>query len=118
MDGKLVITRDGGFTDPNNEASVGSIAGDWTLEYLLSEDGKLRVKLFNKTNYNQLNSATGSASQALISGGFSLIYTTSFDQFSDLFKKSKKKNPKPDNKDSLTPPATVPREENQVPNPE
>jgi len=91
MDGKLIVTRDGGFTDPNNEASIGSIAGDWTLEYLLSNDGKLRIKLFNKTNYNQLNSSsTGGASQALISGGFSLIYTTSFDSLSELFNRKKK----------------------------
>lgn len=92
LDGKLIVTRDGGFTDENNEASVESIAGDWTLEYLLSEDGKLRIKLFNKTNYNQLNSATGSASQALISGGFSLLYTTSFNSLGELFRNPKKKN--------------------------
>ncbi len=91
MEGKLIVTRDGGFTNPNNEATVGSIAGDWTLEYLLSDDGKLRIKLFNKTNYNQLNSSTGSASQALITGGFSLIYTTSFDSLGDLFRNTRKK---------------------------
>lgn len=91
MDGKLVVTRDGGFTDPNNEASVESIAGDWTLEYLLSDDGRLRIKLFNKTNYNQFNSATGSDNQALISGGFSLIYTTSFNSLGELFKRRKPK---------------------------
>jgi acetolactate synthase small subunit len=94
LDGKLIVTRDGGFTNPDNEADLQSIAGDWTLEYLLSSDGKLRVKLFNKTNYNQLNSATGSASQALISAGFSLIYTTSFDNFGDLFKRKDKKSNK------------------------
>ena len=94
MDGKLIVTRDGGFTDPNNETSVESIAGDWTLEYLLSNDGRLRIKLFNKTNYNQLNSTTGSDNQALISGGFSLIYTTSFNSFGDLFKRKKPKKDK------------------------
>ena len=94
LDGKLIVTRDGGFTNPDNDADLQSIAGDWTLEYLLSNDGKLRVKLFNKTNYNQLNSATGSASQALISAGFSLIYTTSFDNFGDLFKRKDKKSNK------------------------
>jgi hypothetical protein len=93
MDGKLIVTRDGGFTDPNNNvASVESIAGDWTLEYLLSEDGKLRIKLFNKTNYNQLNSATGSDSQTLMTGGFSLIYTISFNKFGELFQNKKKQN--------------------------
>ena len=97
MDGKLIVTRDGGFTNPDNVASVSSIAGDWTLEYLLSEDGKLRVKLFNRTNYNQLNSATGSASQTLMSGGFSLIFTTSFDNFGELFENKRKKGKKEKN---------------------
>lgn len=100
MDGKLIVTRDGGFTEPDNEVSVGSIAGDWTLEYLVSEDGKLRVKLFNKTNYNQMNSETGSDSQSLITGGFSLIYTTSFDKLSDLFKKKNKKKESSDTEPS------------------
>ncbi len=102
MEGKLIVTRDGGFTDPDNVASVSSIAGDWTLEYLLSEDGKLRIKLFNRTNYNQLNSATGSASQALLSGGFSLIFTTSFDNFGELFKRQKKKGKKETNTEPTT----------------
>ncbi len=100
LDGRLIVTRDGGFTDPNNQASVESIAGDWTIEYLLSADGKLRIKLFNKTNYNQLNSTTGSDNQALISGGFSLIYTTSFDKLSDLFKKKGKNKDTPDKEPS------------------
>jgi TamB, inner membrane protein subunit of TAM complex len=110
MDGKLIVTRDGGFTDPNNEASVSSIAGDWTLEYLLSEDGKLRIKLFNKTNYNQLNSTTGSASQALLSGGFSLIYTTSFDNFKELFENKKKKDKRKINTEPST--SALKREDN------
>lgn len=111
MDGKLIVTRDGGFTDPNNEASVESIAGDWTLEYLLSDDGRLRVKLFNKTNYNQLNSTTGSDNQALISGGFSLIYTTSFNSFSDLFKRKK---PKKEKKGKETTSSALKPEDNQA----
>ncbi len=100
LDGRLIVTRDGGFTDPSNQASVESIAGDWTIEYLLSADGKLRIKLFNKTNYNQLNSTTGSDNQALVSGGFSLIYTTSFDKLSDLFKKKGKNKDTPNKEPS------------------
>jgi hypothetical protein len=102
MEGKLIVTRDGGFTNPDNVASVESIAGDWTLEYLLSEDGKLRIKLFNRTNYNQLNSATGSASQALMSDGFSLIFTTSFDKLGELFENKRKKGKKEKNTEPTT----------------
>ena len=88
LNGKLVVTRDGGFTDQNNQATLSSITGDWTVEYLLSKDGKLRVKLFKQTNYDQLNSSSG-AGEDLISGGFSLLYTTSFDNVITLFNKNK-----------------------------
>ncbi len=92
MDGKLIITRDGGFTDQNQEATLSSITGDWMVEYLLSQDGKLRIKIFKRTNYDQLSSSTGN-NEELITGGFSLLYTTSFDHIKDLFKKNKNKKP-------------------------
>ena len=94
LDGKLIVTRDGGFTDQNQQATLSSITGDWTVEYLLSQDGKLRVKLFKKTNYDQLSSSTNT-DQDLITGGFSLLYTTSFDNLKELFNK---KSPPPPNK--------------------
>ena len=96
LDGKLIVTRDGGFTDQNQQTTLSSVTGDWTVEYLLSEDGKLRVKLFKRTNYDQLSSST-STDQDLITGGFSLLYTTSFDSIKELF--SKKKKPQPKNTD-------------------
>ncbi|MCB0497941.1 MAG: translocation/assembly module TamB domain-containing protein [Cyclobacteriaceae bacterium] len=88
LDGKLIVTRDGGFTDQNQQATLASITGDWTVEYLLSQDGRLRVKLFKRTNYDQVTSST-STDQDLITGGFSLLYTTSFDSIKELFSKNK-----------------------------
>ena len=76
------------------------MAGDWTVEYLLSKDGKLRVKLFKKTNYNQLNAALGNANQSVNAGGFSLIYTTSFDRIRDIFTGKKKKEKEEKEKES------------------
>lgn len=107
LDGKLIVTRDGGFTDQNQQATLSSVTGDWTVEYLLSQDGKLRVKLFKKTNYDQLSSST-SSDQDLITGGFSLLYTTSFDSVKELFTKKKNKgsdqSPSPDQpRDALKP---------------
>jgi len=114
MDGKLIVTRDGGFTDQNQEATLSSITGDWTVEYLLSQDGRLRIKLFKRTNYDQLSSSTGSNDE-LISGGFSLLYTASFNDLSELFNKNKKsKEKKPSNKtDSKE--AIKPKEEENIP---
>jgi len=92
LDGRLRVTRDGGFTDQAEGASVESILGDWSVEYLLSPDGKLRVKIYNRTNYNTLNPSTQTAQSA----GFSLMHTKSFDQLKEIFKNTRKKNRPPE----------------------
>lgn len=89
LDGRLRVTRDGGFSDQTSGANVASVLGDWSVEYLLSSDGKLRAKIYNKTNYNTLNPNQQSSS---ISAGFSLMHTESFDQIRDIFKKARDKN--------------------------
>lgn len=90
MDGKLIVTRDGGFTDQNQQTTLSSITGDWTVEYLISEDGKLRIKIFKRTNYDQLSSSNNTNDE-LITGGFSLLYTSSFESIKELFTKNKNK---------------------------
>ncbi len=87
--GRLKITRDGGV---QTDSDVGLI-GDWTAEYLLTEDGKLRVKVYNRANYNSYNPAT-KTNEASMTAGFSMMYTESFDTFGELinglrFKKKK-----------------------------
>ncbi len=114
MDGKLIVTRDGGFTDQNQETTLSSITGDWTVEYLLSEDGKLRVKIFKRTNYDQLSSSSGSNDE-LISGGFSLLYTTSFDSIKEIFNKNKSKKSKRDKSPPDTNNAIKPEDDENTP---
>ncbi len=89
LDGRLRVTRDGGFTNQQNKADVNSIAGDWTLEYLLTEDGKFKVKMYNRTNFNPIN--PNEETQNTITTGFSLIHTQSFDEIKELFQKSRSK---------------------------
>ena len=89
LDGRLRVTRDGGFTNQQNKADVNSIAGDWTLEYLLTEDGKFKVKMYNRTNFNPIN--PNQETQNTITTGFSLIHTQSFDEIKELFKRSRAK---------------------------
>jgi TamB, inner membrane protein subunit of TAM complex len=114
MEGKLIVTRDGGFTDQNQDATLSSIAGDWTVEYLLSQDGKLRVKIFKKTNYDQLSSST-STNNELITGGFSLLYTTSFDNLKELFKQKKEKQNKKNKENLNSREAVKPEDELNIP---
>jgi hypothetical protein len=89
LDGRLRITRDGGFTNQANKADVSSIAGDWTLEYLLTDDGKFKVKMYNRTNYNPINPTE--ENQNTVTTGVSIIHTQSFDEIKDLFKRSRDK---------------------------
>ncbi len=112
MDGKLIVTRDGGFTDQNQQTTLSSITGDWTVEYLLSKDGKLRVKIFKRTNYDQLSSSSGSNDE-LMSGGFSLLYTASFESIKDIFNKNKKKEPSQPSAPSEHNKALKPKEEGE-----
>ncbi|MEX2335938.1 MAG: translocation/assembly module TamB domain-containing protein [Fulvivirga sp.] len=83
LDGRLRVTRDGGFT--NQKTDISSVAGDWTLEYLLTPDGKFKAKMYNRTNYNPINPTE--ENQNTITTGFSIIHTQSFNELKELFQK-------------------------------
>ncbi len=95
LDGRLRITRDGGFVNQTKGYDISSVAGDWTVEYLLTTDGKYRVKMFNKTNYNPANANLNSDTS--ITTGLSLLHTQSFNEIKELFAKArdKRKQDKP-----------------------
>jgi len=89
LDGRLRVSRDGRFTNvqDDKQSNFSNIAGEWTIEYLLSPDGKLRLKLYNKNNQNQI--ATGMANPTSTSAGFSLLHTQSFNNIAEIFTKKK-----------------------------
>ena len=89
-EGRLRITRAGNIYADQTNNDVSNIIGDWTLEYLLTPDGKLRAKMYNKFNYN---SYTGSVqNNTTASAGFSLMHTQGFDSFKELFSSKNKKS--------------------------
>ncbi len=89
LDGRLRISRNGSFQNvqATSQANVSNIAGEWTVEYLLGKDGKLRIKLFNKINNNALVSSTTTANTA---AGASLMHVATFNNLKDLFGRKKK----------------------------
>jgi hypothetical protein len=89
LEGRLRVTRDGGFTDAENKADFASIAGDWTVEYSLTPEGKFRVKMFNRTNTNQALTTFNQTSN--FTAGVSLIHTQSFNEVRDIFNASRKR---------------------------
>ena len=88
LDGRLRVSREGGFTNTQNEADPSSLIGDWTVEYLLTPDGKLKLKMYRKQNVNAFNTGLENNSTAGVSG----VWTKSFDSLKDLFTKKKKKD--------------------------
>jgi hypothetical protein len=119
MDGRLRISRDGGFTNVRNEADIGSIAGEWTLEYLITPDGKFRAKMYNRNNYMAMNSASLEHATNT-SAGFSIMHVASFDKLKELFQRARSQSiriqPAEDNEEEqeeITPaPTIIIKEEN------
>ena len=106
LEGRLRVTRDGGITNQVPNSAVPGFIGDWTVEYLLTPDGKLRVKMYNRTNYNVINSNI--TNQSNVTTGFSILYTQSFNELRDLFKKAKEtKENTPANDESVRRPEGV-----------
>jgi hypothetical protein len=105
MNGRLRVTGDGTFNNTSqntaNQPSPSSVTGDWTVDYKLTADGKLRVKMYSRTNYNPILSSV--YNQTAITTGASLIYTQSFNELKDLFRSSReRKNRAPENVDLNT----------------
>lgn len=100
LNGRLRVTRDGTFgnqptsnsSTAGNSGSNFSAAGDWTVDYLLTADGKFKVKMYSRTNVNPVN--TNLNSQNAITTGVSLLYTQSFNELKDLLKSNRNKNRK------------------------
>lgn len=85
FDNRLIINGNLGYRD--RSVSQTNFIGDFDIEYLLSKDGKLRLKA-----YNHFNDAYYYLKSALTTQGIGLIYRKDFDDaFSFLKRKRKKK---------------------------
>ncbi len=91
LNDRFRISRDGGFTYGQNQTSTASLLGEWTLEYWIRPDGRLRVKMYNRNQQSILGQINSFNNTALTtSGGISLLYTRSFNR---LFSNSKRTTP-------------------------
>jgi hypothetical protein len=79
FDGRLRVT---------GQSDSRTMLGDWTLEYMLSKDGKLKIKMFNR--YNQNVVASDMNNNNMITG-VSLMHTQNFSTLKELFSFKKKK---------------------------
>ncbi|MEX2591816.1 MAG: translocation/assembly module TamB domain-containing protein [Anditalea sp.] len=87
LDGRLRVMRDGGFTDFQGNADLNSIAGDWQAEYLLTEDGRYVIRVYNRTNFD--NSLTSLNIKNPNTYGISISQTLLFSSFKELFQNTR-----------------------------
>ncbi|MGY6741507.1 MAG: translocation/assembly module TamB domain-containing protein [Cecembia sp.] len=89
LDGRLRVSRDGGFTDLQGNTDINSIAGDWQAEYLLTEDGRYRMRIYNRNNFNTFTSL--SLARNVATYGVSVSQNLSFNSFGELWDRIRSK---------------------------
>ena len=109
LNGRLRVTRDGTFSNQYRQTdNVSSIAGDWTVDYLLTPDGKFKVKMYSRTNLNQLTTTLGT--QNAVTTGISLLHTQNFNAIREIWQSARKRN---ENNPAIDPLNQEARKENE-----
>ena len=85
FDNRLIINGNLGYRD--RSVSQTTFIGDFDLEYLLTKDGKLRLKA-----YNHFNDAYYYLKSALTTQGVGIIFRKDFDDAFKFLRKKKKRN--------------------------
>ncbi len=88
LDGRLRVTRGGGVStvvEGEQTTGVSGVIGDWSVEYLLTEDGRFRVKAFSRNNQDALGQTTNEQE-----AGASIQFIRSFDDLKELIEVSRK----------------------------
>ncbi len=80
----------GAATTQNNVQNESTIIGDFNAEYKLSDDGRIRLKAFNRTNNNTLITNNSPYTQ-----GVGVFYRVEFDRLRDLWRKIRSESPPP-----------------------
>ena len=97
LNGRLRVTGDGTYFTNSGQtssatASPTNVAGDWTVDYKLTADGKLRIKMYSRTNLNPILNSVNQ--QTALTTGASIIHTQSFNELRELFASSRRQNRK------------------------
>jgi TamB, inner membrane protein subunit of TAM complex len=86
---KLRVSRKGGiFGAKDDVSSTARLVGDWTVEYVLTKDGGLKAKLYNKYIANA--SHMDAEGTTMFLGGGSLLYTKRFNRWRELVRGSER----------------------------
>ncbi len=88
LDGRLRVSGGGLVSQGSSNVSNENFFGDWSVRYILTKDGHLRIKAFSQTKQR---AATNTSANFFRETGVSFQYVNSFNEFSDLMKKSRDK---------------------------
>ncbi|MEQ9405501.1 MAG: translocation/assembly module TamB domain-containing protein [Cyclobacteriaceae bacterium] len=82
LDGRLKVTRGGNFQNEQgtDDKLLDDLVGDWSVEYSLTKDGRLRAKVFRSAN-QQLSTDLGFQNYET---GISLRFVHSFNELKDI----------------------------------
>ena len=95
LDDRLLIDgKFGGGGGSTDEDASRRVVGDLNVEYKLTKDGRIRAKVFNRTNYYDPISRKAPYTQ-----GVGISFRKDFNTFGELFKPSKNKNKEGKEKD-------------------
>ncbi len=87
MDGRLRIVSDNRL---NNQQQGSNYTGEWIVEYLITEDGRYKLKMYNRSTFGNSNIMNTTAN----STGVSISTSRSGNTFWELFQSKKKKQAK------------------------
>lgn len=97
------LSIDGNLGVNNNNQNTNNIVGDVNVDYKITDDGKLRIKAFNKANDNNQIYTSGPYTQ-----GVGILYREEFDTIGQLYQRylgnlreRKKNKQKPEHTDPL-----------------
>lgn len=99
LDGRLRVSREGAIAGTGNNTSttqtnnntLSAVAGEWTVEYLLTQDGALRLKFYNRISQNSIVSTNNASYNT---AGFSVIHSINFNKIGELFHQGRRKRKK------------------------
>lgn len=89
LDGRLKISHNGNYSSYEDNQDLKNLFGEWTVEYLISDDGKVRIKGYNKLNQNTASTSLSSQNSTVY--GVSLAYNDNFDSFNEFWNNLKDK---------------------------
>jgi translocation and assembly module TamB len=93
LDDRLTVEVGGQFDlegERARDTELSDIAGDIAFEYILTDDGRYRVRGFRKTEYNTLGDGE------VIFTGLSLVYIREFNRLMELFRRPQTVGEAPD----------------------